>query len=201
MSDQIPKGYRQNGQGHLVPEANISDIDLLRDELVVGLVKDAKERSEAMSAFKRSCHSKVSSFVEVAAQDHNVSMGGNKGNVALTSFDGRFRVIRAIDETIQFTEGLVVAREMIERCIKRWSDGSNANLVVLIRKAFETDRQGNLSTARVLGLASVKIDDPEWREAVDVIQQSVRVASTKAYIRFYERNALGKYVQIPLDGE
>lgn len=200
MNDDTPNGYRKNAQGHLVPESAIREIDKVRDELVLKMIDEAKKRSSSMGAFKASCHEQIASFVEVAAQDHGVTMGGRKGNVSLTSYDGRYRVLRAIDETIEFTEGLVVARELIERCITRWSDGANANLVALIRKAFETDKQGNLSTARVLGLVSVLIDDQEWREAIEAIQQSIMVAATKSYLRFYERNALGQYVQIPLDG-
>ena len=189
-----------NAQGHLVPLSAVRAIDIVRDDLVYELIREAKLHSAETAKFKASCQTRVSSFVEVAAQEHGVSMGGTKGNVSLTSFDGRYKVIRAIDETIQFSEGLVVAREMIERCIQRWSDGANANLVALINKAFETDKAGNLSTARVLGLASVKIDDAEWRKAIDAIQQSVQVASTKSYVRFYERNGVGQYIQIPLDG-
>jgi len=200
MNSTIPQGYMTNTQGHLVPVASIREIDIVRDSLVTELIMEAKLHSEETAKFKASCQARVSSFVEVAAQEHGITMGGSKGNICLTSFDGRYKVIRAIDETIQFSEGLVVAREMIERCIQRWSDGANANLVALINKAFETDRAGNLSTARVLALASVKIDDAERRKAIDAIQQSVQVASTKSYVRFYERNALGQYIQIPLDG-
>lgn len=202
MSGQIktPDGYMVNGQGHLVPLSAIREIDILRNDLVTSLISVVKIKSAEMSKFKTECQAQVSSFVEVAAQEHGITMGGKKGNVSLTSFDGAFKVLRAIDETIQFTEGLVIAREMIDRCIQRWSDGANANLVALINKAFETDKAGNLSTARVLTLASVKIDDAEWCKAIEAIHQSVQVASTKSYVRFYERNALGQYIQIPLDG-
>lgn len=120
--------------------------------------------------------------------------------MTLTSYNGRYKIIRAVDETISFTEGLVIAREMIQRCIQRWSDGANAHLIALVNKAFETDRDGNLSTARVLGLASVKIDDTEWTAAIEVIHKSVQVTATKSYLRFYERDSLGKYIQIPLSG-
>jgi len=200
MNDAIPQGYMLNGQGHLVPETAIREIDKLRDTLVQDLIKEVKVRSAETASFKSKCQSQISSFIEVAAQEHGVAMGGEKGNVSLTSFDGRYKVVRAIDETIQFSEGMVVARELIDRCIQRWTDGVNANLVMLINKAFETDRTGNLSTARVLALASVKIDDSEWKKAIDAIHQSIQVSATKSYIRFYERNANGQYVQIPLDG-
>ena len=199
-TNNTPAGYRLNAQGHLVPETNIAEIDKIRDSLVTAMVEDAWRRSLEMAVFKRLCHTQIASFVELAAQDHGISMGGSKGNVCLVSFDGRYKIIRAVDETITFTEGLVVAREMIQRCIQRWSDGANSHLVTLVNKAFETDRQGNLSTARVLGLASVQIDDDEWREAIKAIHKSVQVSATKSYIRFYVRNEIGKYVQVSFDG-
>ncbi len=129
-----------------------------------------------------------------------MQIGGEKGNLVLTSFDGRYRILRAMDETVEFSEGLTVARSIIDGCIKRWSAGADANLVALIRKAFEADKAGRISVARVLSLLSVEIDDPEWRRAVDVIRQSIQVQASKVYLRCYERDHNGKYVQIALDG-
>lgn len=71
---QIPNGYRSNAIGHLVPEANISEIDKIRDGLVIDMINEAKARASEMAAFSRMCHGRVSSFVELAAQDYGVSM-------------------------------------------------------------------------------------------------------------------------------
>ncbi len=199
--DNAPDGYRLNAMGHLVPEAQIRDLDKVRDELVLRLVGRARESAAEVSRFRVFCRTEIAAFLELAAMEHGVEMGGEKGNLTLSSFDGRFRVVRAIDERIEFTEGLAVARELIERCIARWSAGADGNLVALVRKAFETDKAGNLSTARVLGLLSVRLDDDEWQRAMSALRDSIRVAGSKAYVRFYERDATGKYVQIPLDAD
>jgi hypothetical protein len=51
----------------------------------------------------------------------------------------------------------------------------------------------------VLGLRSLEIDDAQWTAAMTAISDSMQVASTKPYIRFYERNEAGEYVVISLD--
>ena len=44
-TNDIPPGYRQDARGNLVPEANIKEIDKLRDELVMlrELLREASE--------------------------------------------------------------------------------------------------------------------------------------------------------------
>lgn len=190
------EGYMTDTKGRLVPEGNVREIDKLRDELVKKLAADAKEAAAADAERERRAMASVASFVSLAAQDYGVDMGGRKGNVTLLSYDGSLKVIRAMDDSIGFTEGLNVAREMIDRCIKAWSEGANAKIIALVNSAFTADRQGNLSAAKVLGLAQVKIDDPDWQKAMDALRDSVRVVETKAYLRVYERGADGKYNQI-----
>jgi hypothetical protein len=126
-------------------------------------------------------------------------MGGKKGNVKLTSFDGRFQVCSAYQDRIVFDERLQVAKSLIDRCIRKWSDGANGNLVTLVNSAFDVDQEGNVSPAKVLGLRRHDIDDPDWRKAMDAIGQALTVVASKNYVRFYERQENGEYRQISLN--
>lgn len=65
--------------------------------------------------------------------------------------------------------------------------------------AFQVDQAGKISTGRVLGLRRAKIEDEKWQRAMAAIGDSIQVANTKPYIRFYERDARGEYVAINLD--
>lgn len=199
LVNQIVPGYRKNPLGHLVPEANISSIDKMRDEFVRGLIEQAIEVSDMVGAFKTSSMSEISKFVELAAMEFNVTIGGSKGNLTLTSYDGQYRVMRAIDETITFNEGMTTARELIFKCIETWTAGANQNLATLVTRAFEKDKNGHLSTSRVLSLRSYEIDDPSWETAMDMISKSIQVQATVHYLRFYKRNKNGKWEQISLD--
>ena len=78
--------------------------------------------------------------------------------------------------------------------------GSNANIKALVNDAFQVDQQGKISTGRVLGLRRIEIQDEKWLRAMQAIADSMQVASTKPYIRFYERDdASGEYCPITLD--
>jgi hypothetical protein len=78
MSDTVPAGYMLNAIGHFVPEANVSEIDKIRDNLVGDMIVKAKNRAREMSLFKNECHAMIASFIELAAQDHGISMGVKK---------------------------------------------------------------------------------------------------------------------------
>lgn len=196
----IPKGYWEDAKGALVPVDKIKAIDKARDKAVQTMVDQAKKMAATIAQFKLAAMQEVAQFVEQSAAEYGANLGGKKGNVTLVSFDGRFKVIRAIQETIAFDERLQVAKALIDERIVEWSKGSNANIKVLVNQAFQVDNKNQVSTGRVLGLRQLQIDDPQWKRAMDAISDSMKTVSSKSYIRFYERDdATGEYVAIPLD--
>lgn len=196
----IPKGYWEDAKGALVPVDKIKPIDKARDKSVKTMIDQAKKLAEAIAMFKAAAMAEVTNFMDLSASEYGVELGGKKGNVTLTSFDGRYKVIRAIAETIAFDERLQVAKALIDERIHEWSKGSNANIKALVNQAFQVDQQGKVSTGRVLGLRTLSIDDPQWKRAMDAISDSMKTVSSKSYIRFYERDdASGEYRPIALD--
>lgn len=199
-TQDIPKGYWQDASGNLIPIAKIKDIDKDRSKTVADLCEQAKQESARLFGFKTSAMQAVNDFVERSLAVYDVKHGGNKGNVSLVTFDGRFKIIRQMQATITFDERLQAAKALIDECIQSWSKGSNANIKVLVNDAFQVDSTGKISTGRVLGLRRLEISDEKWLQAMQAIGDSMRVTSTKPYIRFYERDqATGEYVSINLD--
>lgn len=198
-STKIPEGYRQNANGDLVLLENIKEIDLMRDELVQGIAATAMERSGELATFKASVMDQIQAFVSASAERYKVKMGGAKGNLTLFSFDGRFKVQVASQDSLAFDERLQVAQELINKCVKRWSEGSRPEILALVNDAFQVDQAGNISIRRVLGLRKLDITDKDWKRAMDAISDSVQVTGSKSYIRVYERQASGEYKPIPLD--
>jgi hypothetical protein len=103
----------------------------------------------------------IERFIEKSAREHKVKVRGRNGGFSLMSYDGFFKIVVVNDEKIVVNEKVSIAREAIFACVKKWSEGSNANLVEIVRRAFETDKQGHLSIGRLLALRSYKIDDME----------------------------------------
>lgn len=199
MSKQIPEGYVEDARGALIPVESIKEIDLMRDQLVREIYQRAQQMSAALKAMKAAMYADIDAFVELSAERYGVRIGGNKGNIQLVSFDGRYKVLRAIAEHIVFDERLQVAKELIDKCLHRWTEGSSPEIRALIDQAFQVDKNSTVNTRRVLDLRRLKIDDPDWLLAMTAIADAISVGSSKSYVRVYERDGKGNYLPVSLD--
>ncbi|WP_262032688.1 DUF3164 family protein [Serratia liquefaciens] len=200
MSKEIEHaGYRQNAQGHLVPQELIRPVDKLRDDVVLDIVDAARVLRQAMADFKAASMKKIEDFIDLSSNEYGVEYGGTKGNVTLPSFDGQFKILRAIGDHRVFDERIQAAKKLIDECVVEWSDGANVNLKALVDHAFRVNKQGRIDINQVLGLRQLAIDDPRWLEAMSAIADAIQVTGTSQYLRIYQRQPNGKYEQISLD--
>lgn len=106
---------RDNALGHFVPVSQIKELDKLRDEVVLELVQEGKELQAMMATFKVKAMSKIADFVDQSASEYDVKHGGAKGNVTLESFDGKFKLMRAVGEHRHFDERIQAAKAQLNR--------------------------------------------------------------------------------------
>jgi hypothetical protein len=199
-TNTVPAGYRKDAKGHLIPESMIKPIDIERDVLVQGLIANAQVLSKQLTEFKSRVFNDVGAFVQLSAEQYDTKVGGRKGNVTLFSFDGRYKVQVATADNIKFDERLQAAEALINECIDDWSQGSREEIKVLVQGAFQTDKEGNLNTGRILALRRLEIADERWQRAMKAIGESVQVVGSKQYVRFYERvGDTEQYVPVSLD--
>jgi len=191
--------YMTDSQGRQVPAEMVKEIDKLRDQTVRNIIDEALKMKEVLMDFKRRIRDDIFTFVELSASQYGKPWGGKKGNITLTTYDGKYRLIIAMNDLLVFDERLQVARDLIGECIEKWSEGSRNEIRLLVQDAFQVDKTGKINTARVLGLRRLEIYDPDWKKAMSAIGDSMQVSGSKQYLRFYEKNEQGEYIQIPLD--
>lgn len=196
----IQPGYVKDARGRLVPESMVKPIDQLRDQTIHSLITEAKKLQAQMAGFKNRAFTDIAAFVEASNEQYGVKVRGTKGNISLITFDGRYKIVRQIAEHIQFSEQLQAAKELIDECIREWTEGSNDKIKALINEAFQVDKEGNVNTGRILGLRRLAIEDPKWSTAMRAIVDSIRVTGSKPYVRLYERDdETEEYRAISLD--
>lgn len=196
----VPEGFWQDAQGRLVPESMVKPIDQERDRLVKHLVDRASELSSELADFKAVAFGDIEAFIELSAEQYSAKVGGKKGNVTLYSYDGRFKIQRAVQESIVFDERLQAARALIDDCLRDWTQGARPEVVTLVNDAFRTDTKGEIRTARVLALRRLEISDERWQRAMKAIGEACQVIGSKSYIRVYERiGDSDQYKAISLD--
>ena len=196
-----PAGYWQDHNGNLVPEAKVKDIDKLRHQVVMDLCRMAQQQAQTLTKFKLHAMQEVAALVATSLEQYGVRTGGDKGNVTLMSFDGKFKLVRHMQDRIVFGEQLMAAKALIDECVHAWAKDSNDNIKALVNHAFQTDKEGKINTSRVLSLRRLEIRDGTWKQAMEAIADSMQTASTKPYIRFYQRSETveGAWLPISLD--
>lgn len=190
---------RQNAQGHWVPENLIAPADKLRDEVVLAIIAAAREQRAQLAAFKIGAMQQINDFVDLSSEQYGVAWGGTKGNVTLLSFDGRYKLILAVGEHRKFDERIQAAKALIDQCIDRWSDGASSEIRALVNHAFRVSKSGHIDVNQVLSLRQLNIDDPDWLLAMQAAVDAIQVTGTSQYLRLYERDAQGRYIQMSLD--
>jgi hypothetical protein len=196
----MSKQFMEDAHGRQVPVSMIKKFDLKRNDLVCSIMSRAFAERERLAEFKQRVWEEIQAFVDESAKDSGAKkLGGKKGNITLTSFDGRYKLIVAVNDGILFNEKLQIAKQLIDECIGKWSKNARPELKVLVDDAFNVGKNGLVSTGKVLGLRRLNITDATWRRAMDAITESIQVVSSKTYMRFYERQEDESYKQIPLD--
>jgi hypothetical protein len=191
--------YLEDAKGKLIPLSQVPDDHRMRDGLVREKIAKVEGLQKQLRDFKIEVMADIQAFIQLSAERYDVSVGGTKGNVTLTTVKGDMRMMRQVSENLAFDEKLIAAKALIDECIIEWSAGSRPEIQTLVQDAFQTDQSGKISTGRVLGLRRLQIADEKWKRAMEAISDSIHVQDTKAYVRFQRRTDTGRWETIPLD--
>lgn len=182
------KPYMTDTKGNLVPVESISAADLLMDEMVRKIHGFAEALSAQICRFKQHTADDIYNFLALLAQEYGVIKGGPKGNVTFQTFDGLRRVSLQTAERVTFGPELQAAKALVDECLLDWSSDSGAELRTIVQNAFNVDKQGDVSPARMFSLLRYRIDDERWKRAMKAVTDSIRPIGTKEYFRFHRRS-------------
>lgn len=192
--------YLRDAKGNLVPLTAVKPVDLLVDELVRGIIQRAQVMSDALAQFRVDTFEQIRSLQELLDQQYGATVGGKKGNMTLTTFDGCQQVKVQVADLFDFGPELLSAKAIIDECLKEWAGGSPAELRAIVNSAFSVEKEGQINRAGLLMLLRVHSDDPRWNRAMDAIRDSMRTIGSREYMRCYRRPAHdGKWQGITLD--
>ncbi|WP_336800631.1 DUF3164 family protein [Kaistia sp. MMO-174] len=194
------KPFMYDAKGNLVPLSAVKPMDLLQDEMVRKVIGYARELSAQIARFKGHTFDDVGSLQALIAQDYGATLGGKKGNVSLTSFDGTQRVTVQVADLLEFGPELQAAKSLVDACLAEWSEGSRDEIRAIVTRAFNVDKEGQINRAELFMLLRVSIEDERWQNAMQAIRDSIRIIGSKTYVRFHERDSAdGAWRAITID--
>ncbi|MBL4832620.1 MAG: DUF3164 family protein [Pseudomonas sp.] len=186
---QVPEGFIFNAQGDLIKESNLSPLQREETKLCQELFPKAQELHHAIALFKHESMHMVEQALERLMNQHKiVKFKKIKGNVQFVSINGLIKIQRAIDDRIEANSISEVARQFISQYQQVVKEGSSRDASQWIDTTFENGN-GKLSVSKIVDFMNRDIDHPLYRQAVEALRKSLFVSGTKAYLRFYFRDA------------
>jgi hypothetical protein len=181
--------YWTDGRGGFIPDANVRPQDKLTDEYVRKIIAFARPLSDQVSRFKAHTMADIAQLDGMHEQNYGYVRRGNKGkgNRTYQTYDGLMQVIVQVADEITFGPELQVAKGLVDECLTEWAADSRDEIQAIILKAFDTDKEGNISRTRICSLLKLDISDPRWRRAMDAVRDAQRVVGRKEYVRFETR--------------
>lgn len=194
------KTYLTDPKGALVPVEVVKPGDLLMDEQVRKIMGHARTLSAQIARFKQHTLDDVAELMALLLQDYGTRIGGEKGNVSLTSYDGLQRVTLQVQERLTFGPELQAAKANVDAYLTELTEDSGPELRGIVTHAFRTDQAGLVNRAELFRLLRYEIKDERWQAAMRAIKDSIRVEGTKEYVRFHQRpNARAKWEAVTID--
>jgi len=181
--------YLRDAKGSLVPLSAVKPADLLMDETVRSILADARAMSKLIADFKIRTFESIGELQALFLQNYGATVGGAKGNITLTTFDGREKVQVQIADRIEFGPELLSAKALIDECLTEWAADGSAQIRALVNRVFQVDKEGQINRAEMFMLLRVNIDDSRWIRAMEAIRDSIRTIGSSRYVRFYDRPA------------
>lgn len=197
----IPAGYLKDSKGRLVPEDMVRDHEKLEDQTVRDIVRFAEDLSAQIGRFKGHTFEDICTFLSLLDERYGQRKRGldGKGNVTLSTYDGDLRVQIKVADQLSFGPGLQTAKQLVDECLRAWSEDARPELRTIVTEAFRTDKEGQVSREAVFSLLRMEIVDDTWKRAMDALRESVRVAGSKTYIRMQRRDRIGHWHTISID--
>jgi len=190
--------------GAAIPFNRTTPAERGREKSAASIYKEAKRLNKALASFKNLVRTLCDKAYKDALSELKVDPVDRKGNFTWFNFDRSFKVEVSINDRIEFDDLLIqAAQEKLRSFLATNTSGIDDMISKLIMDAFQTTR-GKLDTKRVMNLVRYRsrLDQakyPEFHEAIDFIEKSIRKPESKTYYRVWERDANGEYQVIDLN--
>lgn len=173
-------------------------LKLAKNHLIEDLAVRAEKLQTELKNFKKYCFKQFDKYMNDVSKKYNITFS-TKGNLNITHSEINYRVCKNIQEYIVLDSKLQLAKDLIDKCINKWSEGGSLELKKLVNLAFSVDKRGKLNIPRVLSLRKLDISDADWQKAMIIISDSIDTENSKQFIRVYKKNRNKKWKSISLD--
>lgn len=192
--------YMRNSKGGLDLLSMVKPVAILEDDTVRKMFGFAYELHTQIARFRQYCYEDLQAYMEILAEEYGASVGGEKGNITLSTYDNCMKIKVQVAEKLSFRSELQIAKRLVDECMNEWAKEGRDEIRTIITNVFNTEKEGKINRSEVFKLLRYNITDERWLRGMDAIRDAIKVDGTKEYVRFYFReNVKAGWVTISID--
>ena len=166
---------------------SILDPELVkRNNIVQRSIDRAHRLNERIKLDKQRITNDVGGYLDKLAEQYDETWKGNK---ELISFDELKKVEIRNRDMVTFDPEIQLAKQKLEDFIGTLTKDSDPLLKELISDIFGSGKS-SIPKTKLLSLKKYTHKNPLWKEAMELIDEALRISSTRTYVNVYERDSL-----------
>ena len=193
---------RTDARGNEVPANYLLKSDRLAERNAVRVANKAMAIQEQLKELKTLIQEATDDVFQQKLADKKVQLRKErKGGYSWHSFDGSIKVEASVSDIFSFDDALMgAAKESFDEFVNNSIEDKNHPIRLMIQEAFASNRRG-YDPKKLFALLKYreKVKDSDFLKALDLLQDAMKVTSTKRYYRVYTRNNEGEYLPINLN--
>lgn len=189
----------KSATGAEIPSKFLRKVDKQRHEAAQRYYDKALKLQDQILKFKKELTEHCDKLQAAYMADYNVKLNENaRGGFTMSTLDKEIQIEFSVGSRMQFDDRIDAAKIRFFDYIDEVTSGTVPELRQIVETAFQTSR-GKLDPKKILQLLQLKIEHPTWKQATDLLTQSMSSNITKRYITIRKKDAEGKYENVVLD--
>ncbi len=184
--------------GAEIPAKYVPSIKKKEDRTVSKIHQKALKLHNMLKEFKEEAIIMADDMYREMAMENKIMLDDKPHNFTLFSFDKSIKIEMQVHNRIEFDSTIDFAQQKINEFLEEKTKGIDDELIVIIQSAFKTSR-GRLDAKKIMQLFSLKINHPKWKEAMEILKNSMNINHTKRYLNIYAKDEEGKYKLVTLN--
>lgn len=190
-----------DAQGQVVPVSYVKPYDRERDRIARRILQRWIAERDRIARLKAETLDDIAKLQAMGRSKYGEQVGGAKGNVQFSSFDGLIRVRLDARTMVEFDDRFRQAQDLILAYADELAGSTGEqDIVTIIRAALTPNAGGMLARSRLIGLLRINIKAEKWLLAMDLLRECQLVKSGKTYIYVETRRSVDcDWEMIPID--
>lgn len=161
---------------------------LIQHDITVRLVEGARALRDLMAEQKQRFLAEAELYVRSMLAQYNADPTGKRGGFVIVSYDDLLKVELSVADYRAVDGAVVAAQALVSEVLTDLTEQLEPWVRELLDNAFNRDEKtGRINVDRLQSLRKVDIPHPKWPQTCEAIADSIRIAGSRSYLRFYER--------------